>query len=150
MNLGVLTDDQGRYTLVIPASRATGEEVVVTVKLIRYTSIADVVTLNPGTINLNFGLAPDPQRLDEIVVVGMGLEVQRSRLGVAMNSVEAEEIMLSQEYNVVSALAGKAPNMEVTTSAGDPGAGASIRIGARTPSWDQPAALRGGRAAHRQ
>ena len=29
---------------------------------------------------------------------------------------------------IVSALAGKAPNVEVTTSGGDPGSGAYIRI----------------------
>ncbi len=128
MNLGTLTNDQGRFMLIIPASRATGAEAVVTASLIGFTTVTEVVTLNPGTINLSFSLATDPLRLDEIIVTGVGLEVERAKLGVTINEVNAEEIMMSQEYNVVAAMAGKAPNVEITTSAGDPGAGAYIRI----------------------
>ena len=128
MNLGTLTNEQGRFMLIIPASRATGAEAVVTASLIGFTTVTEVVTLNPGTINLNFSLATDPLRLDEIIVTGVGLEVERAKLGVTINEVNSEEIKLSNEYNVVAALAGKAPNVEITTSAGDPGAGAYIRI----------------------
>jgi TonB-linked SusC/RagA family outer membrane protein len=128
MNLGTLTNEQGRFMLIIPASRATGEEAVVTASLIGFTTVTEVITLNPGTINLTFNLATDPLRLDEIIVTGVGLEVERAKLGVTINEVDAEELELSQEYNVVSALAGKVPNVEITTSSGDPGAGAYIRI----------------------
>ena len=54
--------------------------------------------------------------------------MQRQKLGVTINTVRAEEIALSHEPNIVAALAGKAPNVEVTTSGGDPGGGSYIRI----------------------
>ena len=128
MNLGTLTNEQGRFMLIIPASRATGAEAVVTASLIGFTTVTEVVTLNPGTINLNFSLATDPLRLDEIIVTGVGLKVEHAKLGVTINEVSSEEIDLSQEYNIVAALAGKVPNVEVTTASGEPGSGTYIRI----------------------
>ena len=129
MNLGTLADERGRYLLIVPASRVRpGQSVQVTVSLIGRTSQTRTVTLQPGTMNLDFSLAPDPLNLEEIVVTGAGMTTQRARLGVSINSVRAEEIGRSQETNFVAALAGKAPNVEVTSSAGDPGTGAYIRI----------------------
>ena len=129
MNLGTLANERGRYLLIVPASRVRpGQSVQVTASLIGRTSQTRTVTLQPGTMNLDFSLASDPLNLEEIVVIGAGLTTQRARLGVSINSVRAEEIGRSQETNLVAALAGKAPNVEVTSSAGDPGAGAYIRI----------------------
>jgi TonB-linked SusC/RagA family outer membrane protein len=128
MNVGTLTNEAGRFLLIIPASRAMGQEVVVTASIIGRRAATETVTLDPGTVNLNFVLSEDPLRLEEIVVTGVGLEVERAKLGVTINEVEAGEIMQSQETNIVAALAGKAPNVEVTTSSGDPGGGSYIRI----------------------
>ncbi|GMV05124.1 MAG: SusC/RagA family TonB-linked outer membrane protein [Gemmatimonadota bacterium] len=128
MNIGVLTNNQGRYLMIIPASRVTGQTVTVRASLIGRSSQEQQATLRPGTQVLDFVLATDPLRLEEIIVTGAGLNTERQKLGVTINSVKSEEINLSQEANIVSALAGKAPNVEVTSSAGDPGAGSYIRI----------------------
>ncbi len=128
MNVGVVSNADGRYVLIVPASRATGQTVSLTVDMIGRSSQSVVVTLNPGTQEFNFVLTEDPLLLDEIVVTGLGLAARRQTLGVTINTVRADEIALSNEPNIVAALAGKAPNVEVTTSGGDPGAGSYIRI----------------------
>ncbi len=128
MNIGVASNSDGRYVLIVPASRATGQTVEMSVSLIGRASETLQVTLRPGTQELDFSLGEDPLLLDEIVVIGQGLEMQRQKLGVTINTVRADEIVLSREPNVVAALAGKAPNVEVTSSGGDPGAGSYIRI----------------------
>ena len=128
MNVGVATNAQGRYVLIVPAARATGQTVSMTVNMIGRASQTVAVTLSPGTQEFNFVLADDPLLLDEIVVTGLGLNRQRAKLGVTINTVRADEIAMSHEPNIVAALAGKAPNVEVTTSGGDPGSGAYIRI----------------------
>ena len=128
MNVGVASNSDGRYVLIVPASRATGQTVEMSVSMIGRATQTVEVTLSPGTQEFNFTLTDDPLLLDEIVVTGLGLEQRRQQLGVTINSVQAEEIMLSRETNLVAALAGKAPNVEVTTSGGDPGAGSYIRI----------------------
>ena len=128
MNVGVASNADGRYVLIVPASRATGQTVSMTVSMIARASETVQVTLRPGTQEFDFVLADDPLLLDEIVVVGLGLSTRRQQLGVTINSVRAEEIALSRESNLVAALAGKAPNVQVTSSGGDPGAGSYIRI----------------------
>ena len=128
MNIGTLTDGEGQYELIIPASRATGQEVEVVARLVGRTSESQTTTLSPGAQVIDFVLAADPLQLEEIVVTGVGIEVERAKLGVTINEVEATEILQSNESNVVAALAGKVPNVEVTSSSGDPGGGAYIRI----------------------
>jgi TonB-linked SusC/RagA family outer membrane protein len=129
MNLGVLTNAQGRFLLIVPASRRVGDASVdVRASQIGRASQVQTITLQPGTQVLDFVLTDDPLLLEAIVVTGVGLDTERQKLGVTINSVSAREIGLSQEVNLVSALAGKAPNVEVTSSAGDPGAGSYIRI----------------------
>ena len=128
MNIGVASNSDGRYALIVPASRATGQTVEMSVSMIGRATEAVQVTLRPGTQEFDFSLGEDPLLLDEIVVIGQGLEIQRQKLGVTINTVRAEEIALSHEPNIVAALAGKAPNVEVTSSGGDPGAGSYIRI----------------------
>jgi TonB-linked SusC/RagA family outer membrane protein len=128
MNLGTLTNIEGRYLLVIPASRLTGQEIRLTAVQLGYKPMTQTITPRAGMNTLDFALAEDPLRLEEIVVTGQGTTQERQKLGVAINTVDAEEITSSNEPNVVAALAGKAPNVEVTSNAGDPGAGAYIRI----------------------
>jgi TonB-linked SusC/RagA family outer membrane protein len=129
LNLGVLSNAQGRYILIVPASRRVGDaRVDVRASQIGRTSQVQTITLQPGTQVVDFVLADDPLLLEAIVVTGVGLDIERQKLGVTINSVTANEINLSQEVNLVSALAGKAPNVEVTSSSGDPGAGSYIRI----------------------
>ena len=128
LNLGVSTNASGQYVLIVPASRATGQTLDMTVSMIGRASVTQQVTLSPGTQEFDFVLTTDPLLLDEVVVTGLGLATRRQQLGVTINSVRADEITLSNEPNIVAALAGKAPNVEVTTSGGDPGAGSYIRI----------------------
>ncbi|HUF77028.1 MAG TPA: carboxypeptidase-like regulatory domain-containing protein, partial [Longimicrobiales bacterium] len=118
MNLGVLTNNQGRYLLIVPASRRVGDaQVDVRASQIGRSSQVQTITLQPGTQVLDFVLGEDPLQLEAIVVTGVGLDTERQKLGVTINSVSSDEITLSQEVNLVSALAGKAPNVEVTSSA---------------------------------
>ncbi|GMR13934.1 MAG: SusC/RagA family TonB-linked outer membrane protein [Gemmatimonadota bacterium] len=128
LNLQTLSNDEGRFLMLVPASRAVGQQVAVSASIIGRRTATETVTLTSGTITINFSLGADPLRLEEIVVTGVGLEMERAKLGVTINQVDAEEIMQSNETNIVAALAGKAPNVEVTSSGGDPGGGAYIRI----------------------
>jgi TonB-linked SusC/RagA family outer membrane protein len=129
LNLGVLTNAQGRYLLIVPASRRVGDaQVEVRASQIGRTTQAQTITLQPGTQVVDFVLDDDPLLLEAIVVTGVGLDIERQKLGVTINSVTADEVNLSQEVNLVSALAGKAPNVLVTSSSGDPGASSYIRI----------------------
>ncbi|MBW3552497.1 MAG: TonB-dependent receptor plug domain-containing protein, partial [Gemmatimonadetes bacterium] len=127
-SFGALTNADGRFRLTVPASRVTGGPVTITASQLGYRSVSRTVTLTGGTTTVDFALGEDPLRLDEIVVTGQGTKQERRKLGVVINTVEGEAVAEAHETNTVAALAGKAPNVEVTSNAGDPGASAYIRI----------------------
>lgn len=129
MSIGTISRDDGRYTLTVPAARATGEPASLVARLIGYKSVAFPVTLAAGaTITHDFTLISNPLKLGEIVITGTGTSSTAEKLGNVRNHVDSTSITRSNESNVVQALAGKAPNVEVTESSGEPGAASYIRI----------------------
>jgi TonB-linked SusC/RagA family outer membrane protein len=130
MNFGTQTNDDGSYTFVVPASRANGASVTLTARVIGYTARSATIALNPGTtVTQSFTLGVNPFHLGEVVVTGAGTSTTRERLGVTINTVDSSNIRRASEpQNLISALAGKAPNVVVRTQSGEPGAGASVQI----------------------
>jgi TonB-linked SusC/RagA family outer membrane protein len=136
LGLGAVTRDDGRYAIVIPGARATaGQTITVTARRLGYKAASAQLTLAPGVVEHDFSLVLNPLQLGEIVATGAGTATEAEKLGNVRNAVSADAIQRSNEANVVAALAGKAPNVEVSSSGGEPGASAYIRIrGARTLS----------------
>lgn len=127
-DLAAFTGMAGRYSLVVPASRVDGLQRTLIAGLIGYRSAAATITLAGGALTQDFSLELDPIGLEEIIAVGQGLTSQKRKLGVTVNSISSQDIEDSQERTIVSAIAGKAPNVLVTQSSGDPGAGTYINI----------------------
>ncbi|HYD54028.1 MAG TPA: SusC/RagA family TonB-linked outer membrane protein [Gemmatimonadaceae bacterium] len=130
LGLGTQTRDDGRYSLTIPASRVVaGQTVAMQVRRVGYTPTTVQLTLRAGTITQDVALSQSALRLDEIVVTGAGTAQTRERLGNVINTVDSALIMRAAEpQNVLSALAGKAPNVVVRTQSGEPGASTFIQI----------------------
>ncbi len=127
MNLGTITRDNGAYTIVVPAARATGQQATLTARLIGYKSVSAPITLS-GNVTHDFVLEANPLRLGEVVVTGAGTESTREAIGTVINTVDSTLIARSNEPNVVNALAAKAPNVNITSQSGEPGASSYIRI----------------------
>lgn len=134
LQIGAQTDADGRYSLSVPAARATGQTDTLSVRRIGFAPTSIAVTITPGaTLTHDFAVAANPLRLGEVVVTGAGTATTRERLGNVVNSVDSMSLTRASETNVVQALAGKAPNVEVTQQSGEPGASSFIRIrGAKT------------------
>jgi hypothetical protein len=93
-------------------------------------SIARVL-LTAGTLTQDFKLAENPLQLGEIVVTGAGTVSEVEKLGTGRSTVDSTAIQRSNEYNVVNALAAKAPNVNVTSQSGEPGSSRTSRFAAR-------------------
>jgi TonB-linked SusC/RagA family outer membrane protein len=128
LGVGSNTRDDGTYTILVPAARVTGEQVTLTVRAINYKPQTAQVTLSQGQITQDFSLAANPLQLGEVVVTGAGTTSEVEKLGTVRNYVDSSAIVHSQEQNVVNALAAKAPNVQVFSSSGDPGASSYIQI----------------------
>jgi hypothetical protein len=95
LTLATTTGEDGTYQLFVPAARMAGQ-----------TSAAD------------------PFLLEAVIVTGQGMRESRAKLATQISSIRAEDITESKaETNLIAAMTGKAPNVEVSTSAGDPGSG---------------------------
>ena len=128
MGLGALSKDDGRYTIVVPGARVSGQTVAVTARRLGYKAVSAQITLSPGGVTHDFALAANPLQLGEVVVTGAGTTTETEKLGNVRNHVDADLLQRAGETNAVEALAGKAPNVTVVQQSGDPGAGSFINI----------------------
>lgn len=119
--IGTVTDIEGKYSLNLPADAANPMLVV------SYTGYAtQELAVGAGNV-LDFTLS-EGSDLKEVVVTAVGLEANRANLGYSVQNVDAEELLASKEVNLVDALNSKVAGVQVTSSAGSPGASSSIRI----------------------
>src|SRR3954453_16809213 len=128
LGAGAATRPDGSYTILIPGARVPTAPVTVTVRLVGYKPRSAQVDLTRGSAVQDFTLADNPLRLGEFVVTGAGTVSEVEKLGTGRNSGDSLSIVRSNEQNVVNALAAKAPNVEVTSSSGDPGASSFIQV----------------------
>lgn len=133
LGLGALTRDDGRFAIFVPAARVTGQSVGITIRRLGYKPQTLTVALTQPVVTQDFTMAPNPLQLGEIVVTGAGTATATEKLGNVRNNVSSDQIVKSNEANVVEALAAKAPNVFVSGQSGDPGASSFIQIrGIRT------------------
>jgi TonB-linked SusC/RagA family outer membrane protein len=136
LSLGTTVRSDGSYTLSLP-DRVKGQTVMLSVRAIGYKPVAVQVAIGETDATQDFTLVANPLQLGELVVTGAGTETEVEKLGSVRNNVDSALIARSNEASVVNAISAKAPNVEVTSASGDPGASASIRIrGANTLGGD--------------
>jgi TonB-linked SusC/RagA family outer membrane protein len=128
LGAGATTRGDGSYTILIPGARVPSGPVTVTARLVGFKARSAQVDLSSGSAVQDFSLPDNPLQLGEIVVTGAGTATEVEKLGTGRSSVDSQAIVRSNESNVVNALAAKAPNVEVTSSSGDPGASSFIQI----------------------
>ncbi|MCE6991271.1 TonB-dependent receptor [Dyadobacter sp. CY323] len=116
---GTTTDSQGAYSIGLPASDA-----VLIFSFVGYNS-TELSTANQSILNVT--LQQNDQQLSEVVVVGYGT-VKKSDLTGSLSQVKAKEINAFPATNVLQAMSGRAPGVQVTQNTGAPGAGVSVRI----------------------
>ncbi|MDM7926975.1 MAG: TonB-dependent receptor plug domain-containing protein, partial [bacterium] len=129
LRLGAVTDAEGNYRFEVPGSVGKAGSAELEVSYIGYKKLtARIDFAETRSIVRNFTLAPDVLKMDEVVVTGFGVGVEKEKLGVTIAKVGGTDVVNSDEGNLVSALHGKVANVEVTSQSGEPGAASYIRI----------------------
>ncbi|TVT41372.1 SusC/RagA family TonB-linked outer membrane protein [Hymenobacter setariae] len=118
-NNGTATDANGRYTLSGVPAEAT--------LVFSFVSYVSVERRADGSA-LDVTLAADARDLDEVVVLGYGIKQERRDLVTAVQEVTSKDIIDSRQPNIVNALQGKVAGVNITSSGGGAGEGASIVI----------------------
>ena len=115
---GAITDFNGNFSVQANAD-ATLE-----VSYIGYTTVTVKVG---GRNNISITLKEDSQTLNDIVVIGYGVQ-KKSDLTGAVASVKAEDLKNRSTTDAAAAIQGKAAGVQVLNSSGKPGEGAAIRV----------------------
>src|SRR5712692_7778470 len=85
MGLGALSRDDGRYAVVVPGARISGQTVTLIARRLGYKSASAQITLSPGGVTHDFTLAANPLQLGEVVVTGAGTSTETEKLGNVRN-----------------------------------------------------------------
>ena len=127
---GTITDFDGKYELKVPGPDA--------VLIFSYTGMrTEEITVGSQSV-IDLAMAPDVEILDEVVVIGYGVQ-KKSVVTGAIASVSAEDIGQTPVLRVEQALQGRAPGVQVTNSSGQPGDAITVRIrGAGTTGSADP------------
>jgi len=122
-NKGVATDIDGKYELALPAGSHTVE-----FSFTGYLKKSQPVNLSEGqNLVLNIKLMPDEITLDNIEIIGYGVE--RNRPGTSsISKIDGDAIVAIRTPSFEAALQGQAAGLQVSQSSGIAGAGSVIRI----------------------
>jgi TonB-dependent starch-binding outer membrane protein SusC len=116
---GVVTNDEGEFSLMVPEGGRT-----LVFSFIGLTS-QEVSIGNRSVFEIS--LAEDQRSLDEVVVVGYGT-MDRRRLASAVSTIGSDELDKDPLPSLTQAIQGKAGGVQVTQNSGTPGGGISIRV----------------------
>ncbi len=128
LNIGTMTDEQGRYSISIPDSRLTGEPITVLARRIGYSAqTASVIPRAGETTTLDFVLPVVINTLQGVVTTALGVQREKSQLGTAQQQINSEDLNTTRSQNFVDQLAGKVAGMTMIGS-GTPGGSTKITI----------------------
>jgi TonB-linked SusC/RagA family outer membrane protein len=118
-NIGTITDLEGAYSLKVPSGTT-----------LIFSSVGFVPQEVPVGTNttLDIVLESDEKLLTEQIVTAFGQPKEKRTLAYAAQEVSGDQLVRSNEQNVVSGLQGKVAGALITNSSGAPGAGASILL----------------------
>lgn len=116
---GITTDIDGKYSLEVPANDA--------VLVFSFVGMKSVEVPVAGESKINVTLQDNTLGLDEVVVVGYGVQ-KKSNLTGSVTNIESEDLKTITTPNVANLLQGKAAGVFVTQSSGKPGEAPVIRI----------------------
>jgi TonB-dependent starch-binding outer membrane protein SusC len=121
--VGATTGSDGKYSINVPANVQALQ-----FSFIGYTSQEVLIA---GKTRIDVAMITDLVQMEEIVVVGFGVQKKRDIAG-AISSVKADAIERAPVASFDKAIQGRASGVQVTASTGIPGGNVSMRIRGRT------------------
>ena len=117
--IGTITDIDGSFTLSdIPENG---------ILLISYIGYLEQEISVAGKTEFNILLKDDTQKLEEVVVIGYGVQKKVNLTG-SISNVKSEELSAISTPNLSNTLAGRAPGMTITGNSGLMGSSSQIRM----------------------
>src|SRR5829696_4072291 len=91
MTVSVATNQQGMYTITIPAARVNGQTVTVRARTFGYRPAMRPVRVTAGTQTIEFSLQQDVNRLSAVVVTGVTAGTETKKLPFTVAQVNEKD-----------------------------------------------------------
>ena len=115
---GTITDVEGNFTIDIQSQS------IIEISYIGY--LTQEVTIG-NQKNIQILLKEDMKNLDEVVVIGYGVQKKADLTGAVAN-INSEKLTTQSNTNIGQALQGKIAGVDIVSQGGAPGAGVRIMI----------------------
>ena len=119
VSISTVTDFDGKFTVSVPAGKAT-----LAVSSIGFISKAVEVAADQSSVNIV--LAESTQELGEVVVTALGIKKQKKSLGYAVQEIKGQSLVEAREPNIANALSGKVAGLQVVKSSAGPGGSSKL------------------------
>ena len=116
---GTSTDAAGNYSIQATQGQVLVFTFIGTVRQERTIGSSNVIDVS---------LQSDAQALSEVVVTALGVRQERRSLGYAVQEVKSEELLKTNQSNVLNALKGQATGVQITSAGGASGSGSRIQL----------------------
>jgi len=116
---GTLTDIDGNYTLDVP-----NQDAVLSFSFMGYETVKKPIA---GQTTLNVSLVEAITNLDDIVVIGYGVQ-RKSDMTGSVSTIKAEDLNRIPNASPMQALQGKVAGLQIVTNSGAPGSGVTVRV----------------------
>ena len=123
-----VTDVDGKFSI-----RRTPQSNTLVISYIGYKLKEQ--TVGPKQNNIKVNLAEDAQNLDELVVVGYGVQKKSSLTG-SVETIKSSDLLIQPTTNLDQALTAQVAGLQVMESTGDPGTAKQANIRVRGISQD--------------
>lgn len=128
LNLSTVTNDNGIYSIVIPAARATGT-VSVRFSSIGYKTVEVQIALRPGRVAQDAMMAEEAVSLDEVVVTGTAGRQERRAQPAVVATISAQKVAeVAPVQSVANLLQARTPGVMIRNTSGSSGTASTIRI----------------------
>ena len=127
---GVVTDIDGNFSIDAKVGQ--------TLEISFLSFITQEITITKAGEKLSISLQEDQNSLDEVVIVGYGVQKKKLVTGANIN-VKGENIAKLNTSNPLQALQGQTPGMTIISTSGQPGSSMKVNIrGMGTVSSSDP------------
>lgn len=105
---GTTTDFDGNYSL-----SDVGNDAILEFSYIGFKTLEIPVS---GQSTINVALQEDGEQLDEVVLTALNIQRDKESLGYSISQVDATQVNVARENNVMNSLSGKVSGLQITQS----------------------------------
>ena len=120
MAIQTATAANGGYVITIAAARVRDQTVNLRIRMIGFRPVTHALNVRPGEQVLDFSMAGDVNRLEDIIVTGVMEGTEAARVPFSVARVDVSNLAVPA-INPLAQLAGQVPGVTVTGVSGRPG-----------------------------